>query len=174
MSDPKLPRKSGAATKHAMRVLATAKLLKSLMAPAEKQAKTYLEAKELSPKDRRTITLDDGTDVGTVSMVEGRTKAPIIVDAEALAKWCDKHGVEHAARWEPVFPEWFTAKANLEALIDGAGGEIPDGLAIPDQGKPYVMVRQTTGQAMALADAFTSASDLINAVTPLQIEGDTQ
>lgn len=165
-----LPRKSGAATKHAMRVLATAKLLKSLMAPAEKQAKAYLEAKELSPKDRRTVTLDDGTDVGTISMVEGRSKAPVIIDAEALVKWCDEHGVEHGARWEPVFPAWFTAKANLDSLIERAGGEIPDGLALPEPGEPYVMIRQTTGQAMALADAFTSAKALIEAVTPLQIE----
>ena len=76
MSTPNLPRKSAANTQHALRVLAVGKYLTNLIRGAEAQAKAYLMEKELQPKDRRTVGLEDGTDIGTVSMVQGRRGAP--------------------------------------------------------------------------------------------------
>lgn len=175
MTTPRLPRKSGANTTHAMRILATAKFLKTLMGPAERQAKAYLQEKELAVKDRRTITGTDGSDVGTISLVAGRQPAPTITDPVALQMWCDERGIHTGAEMRPVFPEWFTAKANLEALIAQAGGELPDGLEVPPPGEPYVLVRQSADQALALRDSLTSAQELIDFVTPLELEaGDTK
>lgn len=173
MSLENLPRKSSANTQHALRTLAVAKYLTTLIRKAEAQAKAYLMEKELQPKDRRTVALEDGTDIGTVSMVQGRQGAPKIIDPVALAAWCDTHGVHHGGKVSVEFPEWFTGKANLEGLLNRFEGEIPDGLEIGADGNPYVMVRQSTAQALALRDSLSSASaqELLSDVAPLQIEG---
>lgn len=167
----KLPRKSAKNTAHAMRILATAKFLKTLMQPAEKQAKAYLMEKELAPKDRRTVVGPDGSDIGTISLAQGRQPAPTITDPVALALWCDEHGIDHGAVVQPVFPAWFTTKANLEGLIQRGGGEVPDGLELAEPGEPYVLLRQSADQAMALRDSLTTAREIIEFVTPLEIEG---
>ena len=166
----KLPRKSAGNTAQAMRILATAKFLKTLMSPAERQAKAYLATKEMRVKDRRTVEGVDGSDIGTISMVAGRQGAPVIVDPVALQVWCDERGIHTGAEMRPVFPAWFTAKANLEALIAQAGGELPIGLEVPEAGEPYVMIRQSADQALALRDGLTTAAQLIDFVTPLELE----
>ena len=173
MSTPNLPRKSAANTQHALRVLAVGKYLTNLIRGAETQAKAYLMEKELHPKDRRTVALEDGTDIGTVSMVQGRRGAPRITDPIAFAAWCDEHDVHHGGRPSVVFPEWFTAKNNLEGLLSRFEGEIPDGLEIGADGNPYVMCRQSADQAVALRDSLNAATaqDLLAEVAPLQIEG---
>lgn len=176
MTEKKLPRKSAANTQHALRVLAVGKYLTNLIRQAETQAKDYLFTKELAVKDRRTVTLEDGSDIGTVSMVQGRKGSPKIVDPIAFATWCDDNGIHHGGTPSVVFPEWFTAKANLEGLLARFEGEVPDGLELPADGRPYVMCRQSAAQAMTLRDSInnTSARDLLADVAPLQIEGETK
>ena len=168
MTSQMLPRKSAANTQHALRTLAVAKYLTSLIRKAESQAKAYLIEKELQPKDRRTVALDDGTDIGTVSMTQGRAGSPVVTDPVALAAWCDTHG----GKVSVAFPEWFTAKANLEGLLKRFEGEVPDGIDFTAPGSPYVMVRQSTDQAVALRDSLStvSAQQLLSDVAPLQIE----
>lgn len=175
MSTP-LPRRSKAATQHALRILAVGKYLTTLIKQAETSAKEYLVEKELAVKDRRSVTLDDGTDIATVSLVQGRRPAPRITDPIALATWLDERGVHHGGKPSVQFPDWFTAKANLEGLLDRFDGELPDGLELPEEGHPYVMCRQSADQALALRDSLEGlgAPALLAEITPLQIEGATE
>lgn len=168
-----LPRKSAKNTTHALRILATGRYLTGLIRKAEAQAKAYLMEKELKPKDRRSVTLDDGADIGTVSLAQGRKPGPKVTDPIALAAWLDSRGISHGGKPSVQFPEWFTAKANLEALLERLGGELPDGLELPEEGAPYILVRQSTDQALTLRDSLATATaqDLLAEVAPLQIEG---
>ena len=171
-----LPRKSAKNTAHALRVLATGRYLTGLIRKAEAQAKEYLATKELQPKDRRSVTLEDGTDIGTVSLAQGRRPAPVITDPIAFAAWCDEKGIAHGGKPSVAFPKWFTAKANLEGLIEQFDGTIPDGIELPEDGQPYIIVRQSADQALALRDSLhtATAQDLLAEVAPLQIEGATK
>lgn len=170
-----LPRQSRRNTEKAMLTLATAKMIKARMSPAEKQAKAYLEQKEMNPGDRRSVMSPDGQDVGTVSMSKGGVRGNLtITDPIAFAAWCDERGIEHRAVPSLTFPEWFTARANLEAIIANAGGEMPDGLEdTTTTVQPYVSIRQSETQAANLLDSFTTAQQILEAITPNLIEGAT-
>ena len=173
MTPKNLPEQTPENTEAAMRALAISRYLSTLLRNAETQAKAYLAAYELRPKDRRTVALDDGSDIGTISMVQGRRGAPKITDPVALAAWLDERSVHHGGTLTMQFPDWFTHRQNLEGLLERFAGEIPDGLEIGEDGAPYVTCRQTGEQAETLRNSLgsVSARDLLSEVAPTQIGG---
>lgn len=171
MTTTPLPRKSKAATDRALRTLALAKLLKDQIRTAENHAKAYL-MKVMDPMDTKKPVDDDGVDVATITMSKPRIKpgtgAFTITDPIALAAWADTRDIAHGGKSTVVFPEWFTAPKQLEALARQAGGEVPDGLEwVPEEyGDPSITVRQTPAQADALIRAVTPVQALIESITP--------
>lgn len=171
-----LPRLSKTATARALRTLAVAKAIKDRILPAERAAKEYLASKAMEPKDRKSVLDDEGREVATVSLTAGRKKPGTgqwaVTDGIALAAWCDAHGIQHGGTPTVVFPEWFTAPANLDGIVRQHAGEVPEGLAWVDEetSDPSVVVRQTPSQQDNLLQNFQTTAALLDAVTPQQEE----
>lgn len=129
---------------------AVIKAVKDSVTVAERQTKAAL-AQVLDPADRKGAVLADGTDIGTVSYSKGRsTGGWKITDPEALTAWAEEHQADAIV---PGLAAWFTAPANIEALVKS--GEVPDGVEYAETtSEPYVTVRQTDAQRVAVAQAW--------------------
>lgn len=165
MTDFKLPRASKKNTQTALRIVTIAKLVREQILATDKNARAYLTEKAMTSGDRLNVVDDEGRSIGTVSMSKPRvTGGWEITDPIALAKWCEKRGIHHGGKPSIEFPEWFEARANLEALVRQAGGEIPDGLAdTSTEGKPSLSVRMSEEQAANLLANFQTPSQMIDA-----------
>ena len=85
-----------------------------------------------------------GLDVGTVSVTAPQPREVLaITDEKAFTAWVKANHPD--AMVETVAP-WFSAAANLNALI-ASTGEMPDGVAITERvGSPTVQVRLSEAQ----------------------------
>ncbi|QPK81140.1 hypothetical protein G7Y41_08885 [Schaalia sp. ZJ405] len=94
-------------------------------------------------------------------------------DPVAFARWCEAHGIDHHGRPSVEFPEWFTGKDNLRAIVEDAGGEMPDGLEDTlVERKPSLRVSQTQDQSTRLLAEFITSAALLEAAT--LVDGDAQ
>lgn len=137
----------------ALRTLILAKEMRTRIKRQEDWAKSLL-SEEMRPGDRRTVLTDGGDAIGKVTLSAAPQPAPRIVDPMALARWCEAHGINHGGVESVEFPEWFTSRGNLEGLIGQAGGEIPDGVEIPEAGAPRLVVPRAS---QAEQDAIRAA-----------------
>lgn len=172
-----VPRASRKNTEHALRTLALIKLLQTRIRAAEKAAKNYLATRAiLEVGDKKNVTDDQGESIATVSMSKGRTRGGLTVtDPFALADWCDQRGIQHHGQPSITFPAWFTAAANLQALVNQHGGQLPPGLSdYTEEGDPVVTTRQTTAQEDALLSNFTPAVQIAEALALPQAEEPTK
>lgn len=141
-------------TTRALQTLALTKYLTGELKARENAARSVL-AGAMSPGDRRVVTAANGVEVATVSLTRPSEREQLVVtDPDALYLWAKEHEcAPDGVRTTIVLPDWFTSEANLRALIDRAGGELPDGITIhTSTRKPTVMVRQSAAQALAIRD----------------------
>lgn len=93
-------------------------------------------------------TLEDGTEVATVSISKGKAAQWYVADERAFLRWVKEH--QPSAVVESVRPS--DQQAILGAIK--TTGEVPDGVEIGNAGEPYVSVRQSAEQRAALVDAW--------------------
>lgn len=169
-----IPRLSKKNTTGALRALAVIKLLKDELEDADKTARAYLTEKAMTPGDRLTITDDTGESIGTASMSKPRKRGGwTITDPEALAAWCDAHGIHHGGQRVIVFPKWFVEQQNLDALAHMMAGEIPDGLEdTTEEGAPTLSIRLTDEQKRQLVSNFQSPLALLEAAHTFDMEAE--
>ena len=105
-------------------------------------------ADHLEPGERMRATLD-GKQVGTISMSDPKpTTALKITDEKAFTKWVAHH---HPEAIIPAVAPWFSAAANIAALVAEAAGELPDGVEEIDTTRdPIITVRVSEEQARNL------------------------
>lgn len=148
--------------------MAAVKYLKDVIATEEVRVKAALEA-ELEPGDRKMATLE-GAEIGTITRAKLGTKERVVVTSEpALLAWCKANGQEDAIVTR--LADWFTAEANLAALI-AKTGELPDGVDIETrESGGYISVRQSDTQKDNLT-ALAATGAIAGLVADLaQIEG---
>lgn len=160
-----LPRLSKKNTTIAQRVLVVAKLLRDQIADSDKKARAYLAEKAMNPGDRANVIDDSGESIGTISLSKPRKRGGLVItDPMALAAWCDAHNIQHGGKPSIEFPAWFTAQANLQALVHMSGGELPDGLDdTTEEGAPALSVRMSDDQRAQLLSNFQTPRALLEA-----------
>lgn len=128
--------------------LAVIKHIRDITATTERDTKTSI-AELMEPGDRKRAALE-GEQIATVSRAEYKTaEALTVTDPALLLEWV-KHNGHDDAIVESLAP-WFTAPANLEALV-AKTGEVPDGVEVMQKETGGgVSVRQTPAQKEALA-----------------------
>lgn len=131
------------------------KTIKDVVTTQEKATKDAL-ADLLDVKDRKSVVLADGTDVGTVTYTQGRTaSAWKVTDPTALLGWARDHQPDAVVE---ALAAWFTSPDNLSSLVQKSG-EVPDGVEfVESTGDPYITVRQTPEQKDATLAALTAGS----------------
>ena len=151
----------------AMRVLAVEKMLTTEMRAA-KSAARQVATDEITPGERRMATLTDGTPIATITLTKPSIRGGWeITDPIALDLWCQEKGIDTGAKHVLTFPGWFTAQANLQAIIDQHGGEVPPGIADGAvETAPSLRVNQTQAQREALQRAVPTVDGLLAIMAP--------
>lgn len=126
----------------------------------------------LDPGDRKHAVLDNGGDLGTVSVSIGRASAAVH-DETAFLKWVRENRPDEIV--ETVRPSFrahiLKIAADTGAPVVNDDGEYVDGIEVRT-GEPYVSVRQTADQRDAVLEAYDAGH--LHALlrgTPLEIEG---
>lgn len=147
---------TGDPTRDVVNTLALVTAIARRVTDADKTARTAaLGALDVS--ERLKAKLPDGTIVGTVSVVNGSTKA-VVANADELLDWV---AANHATELETVTttrirPGYVTAllkQAEAHGEPVTRDGETVAGVAIR-HGNPYVKVDQTPDQAELVAGAW--------------------
>lgn len=115
----------------------------------------------MGPGDKLHARIGD-LDVGTVSVTDPKPREVLeIADEKAFTAWVKANHPD--AMVEAVAP-WFSATANLTALI-AHSGEMPDGVAITERvGSPTVQVRLSKAQTANL-EALAAGSAIAAYIT---------
>lgn len=127
-------------------------------------------------KDRSTAVLPDGTEIGTVTLAEGRTAAKVSDDDAYLAWVLENHPEEiEQIAITRVNPD-FTARTLSFARqhgepVDPATGETVAGVVV-QQGDPYPMAKLSPEAADLVAKAWQdgSLSELVASLVQPAIE----
>ncbi len=111
----------------------------------------------LQPGDRLRATLSDGANIGTVTVVEGRTTAKV-TDPDALLKWVQVNApseVETVARVRESYVGALLARCeNVDgAAMHGKTGELLPGVGFT-VGDTYARVTATHDQQAAFVEAW--------------------
>jgi hypothetical protein len=114
-------------------------------------------ADTLQPGDRLRATLADGANIGTVTVVEGRTTAKV-TDPGALLKWVQVNApseVETVARVRDSYVGALLARCEN---VDGQAMHAKTGELLPGvrftTGEPYARVTQTADQLKTFTTAL--------------------
>jgi hypothetical protein len=111
----------------------------------------------LSPGDRLHAALPDGADIGTVTVVDGRTTAKVVNPA-ALLEWVKVNAPDEVEQVPRVRESYVGALLARCENVDGAAmhgktGELLPGVVF-ETGDPYTRVTQTHDQLAAFAEAW--------------------
>lgn len=145
------------------RLAATRAALGKFFEDRLKEARRILNAEvmdALDAGDRKGAVLDDGTDVGTVSVTKGRTSLQI-TDSAAFMEWVRENSPHNLFTPEPVeqvrpaFTKALIAGAKVidGLIVDTETGEVVPGLA-QKTGDPYVSVKISDDQLDAIYAAL--------------------
>lgn len=112
---------------------------------------------ELGPGDRLRARLDDGSVIGTVTVVEGRITAKV-TDPAALLEWVRVNAPDEVETVERVRESYVGALLSRCENVDGAAmhaktGELLPGVAF-STGEDYARVSQTADQLAAFETAW--------------------
>jgi hypothetical protein len=140
----------------------------ALKALYDKVREAYNQARDdavaaLSPGDRLHAALPDGADIGTVSVVDGKTTAKVTNPA-ALLEWVKVNAPDEVETVARVRDSYVGALLARCENVDGAAmhaktGELLPGVAF-ETGDPYARVTQTHDQAEAFVNAY-NAGELV-------------
>jgi hypothetical protein len=133
----------------------------ALKALYDKVRQAYNDARQdalnsLQPGDRLHAALPDGVDIGTVSVVDGKTTAKVTNPA-ALLEWVKVNAPDEVETVARVRESYVGALLARCENVDGAAMHAKTGELLPgvrfETGDPYTRVTQTEEQQAA----FTSA-----------------
>lgn len=121
---------------------------------------------EMNPGDRLSACLEDGTDIGTVSMTKGRDGRPYVADRDAFMRWVEENHpgeIVHSVR--PSFETYVLVTATHT-------GEFPPGVEPASFIAPYVQVRQSEQQEANVVEAWNDGRlQLDGWANPKQLAG---
>jgi hypothetical protein len=111
----------------------------------------------LSPGDRLHAALPDGADIGTVSVVDGRTSAKVVNPA-ALLEWVQTNAPDEVESVPRVRESYVGALLARCENVDGAAMHAKTGELLPgvvfETGDPYTRVTQTEEQLKTFTAAL--------------------
>jgi hypothetical protein len=111
----------------------------------------------LSPGDRLHAALPDGADIGTVSVVAGKTTAKVTNPA-ALLEWVKINAPDEVETVARVRESYVGALLARCENVDGAAMHAKTGELLPgvrfETGEPYARVTQTADQQAAFVEAW--------------------
>ncbi len=114
-------------------------------------------ADTLQPGDRLRATLPDGANIGTVSVVEGRTTAKV-TDPDALLKWVQVNAPTEIETVHRVRESYVGALLSRCENVDGAAMHAKTGELLPGVGftvgDTYARVTATHDQQAAFVEAW--------------------
>jgi hypothetical protein len=138
-----------------IRVAALKALLDKVKTAYDQARVDALEA--LSPGDRLHAALPDGADIGTVTVVDGRTSAKVTNPA-ALLEWVRVNAPDEVEQVPRVRESYVGALLSRCENVDGAAMHAKTGELLPgvrfETGDPYARVTQTTDQLAAFVAAW--------------------
>jgi hypothetical protein len=148
---------TGDARQAAIRVAAL-KALRDKVSDAYNQARADAVA-ALSPGDRLHAALPDGADIGTVSVVDGKTTAKVTNPA-ALLEWVQTNAPSEVETVARVRDSYIGVLLSRCENVDGAAMHARTGELLPgvrfETGDPYTRVTQTHDQQAAFMEAWWS------------------
>jgi hypothetical protein len=140
--------------------VAALKALRDKVSDAYNQARADAVA-ALSPGDRLHAALPDGSDIGTVSVVDGKTSAKVTNPA-ALLKWVQVNAPDEVEQVPQVRESYLGALLARCENVDGAAMHAKTGELLPgvrfETGDPYARVTQTHDQAEAFVSAWRAGT----------------
>lgn len=142
------------ATREAVVLLAVFKALSDRIKEQDRDVRADA-ADLLDPGDRKSAVLEDGTDVGTVSMSKPKARVTVTDDRAFLA-WVQANAPsEIQSVVGEAYRKGLLARVEVtdEGVVDPKTGEIVDGLG-SKMGDPSISVRQTEDQREAVAAAW--------------------
>jgi hypothetical protein len=111
----------------------------------------------LTPGDRLHAALPDGSDIGTVTVVDGRTTAKVTNPA-ALLEWVKVNAPDEVETVPTVRESYVGALLSRCEIVDGAAMHAKTGELLPGvvfaTGDPYTRVTQTEEQQAAFIEAW--------------------
>jgi hypothetical protein len=121
----------------------------------------------LSPGDRLHAALPDGSDIGTVTVVDGRTSAKV-TNPVALLEWVQANAPDEVEQVPRVRESYLGALLSRCENVDGAAMHAKTGELLPgvrfETGEPYARVTQTADQQAAFVEAWLAGE--LTAVLP--------
>lgn len=146
--------------------LAVLKVLSDLVKTQTDDAKTSV-TEQMTPGDRLTATLPDGTKVASVTMAEPRASVKV-VDEAAFVAWVAE---EYPGEIVQAVRESFRTKVLDAVRRNGApidhNGAVTRGVEIVER-DPYVTVRPTSGASEAVAQAWRDGTVQLGALPELE------
>jgi hypothetical protein len=145
----------------------------ALKALYDKVREAYNQARadavaELSPGDRLHAALPDGADVGTVTVVDGKTTAKVTNPA-ALLEWVQVNAPDEVETVARVRESYVGALLARCENVDGAAMHAKTGELLPgvrfETGEPYARVTQTHDQLAAFEEAWIHGGVLAGALS---------
>jgi hypothetical protein len=115
----------------------------------------------LSPGDRLHAALPNGVDIGTVTVVDGKTTAKVTNPA-ALLEWVKVNAPDEVETVARVRESYVGALLARCENVDGQAMHAKTGELLPgvrfETGDPYARVTQTAGQQAAFVTAWRTTS----------------
>jgi hypothetical protein len=139
----------------AIRVAALKALLDKVKAAYDQARADAVAA--LSPGDRLHAALPDGADIGTVTVVDGKTTAKVVYP-ESLLEWVKVNAPDEVETVARVRESYLGALLARCENVDGAAMHAKTGELLPGvrfgTGEPYARVTQTADQLAAFVAAW--------------------
>jgi hypothetical protein len=114
----------------------------------------------LSPGDRLHAALPDGSDIGTVSVVDGKTTAKVVYP-EALLAWVKVNAPDEVETVARVRESYIGALLARCENVDGQAMHAKTGELLPgvrfETGEPYARVTQTHDQQAAFTESWRNS-----------------